>query len=120
MASRASRAAFFQIKGASAILLRQLQQLGIGGAGTVRTTRTRREELDGKKGQREEQENNQTKSLIEQIYRMLADLKLPHQSQIEWGTLYGRLSGDGTVMVRIRCVLERFFRKMRIREPSTA
>ena len=79
-------------------LLRRLRQLGIGGAGTVRTTKTKREELDGKKGQREGQENSQTTSPIEQIDRTLADLKLLHQSQIEWGTLYGRLSKDGTVM----------------------
>ena len=34
----------------------------------------------------------------EQINRSLADLKLVHLSQIEWGKLYGRLSEDCSVM----------------------
>jgi hypothetical protein len=34
----------------------------------------------------------------EQINRLLADLKLVHLGQIEWGKLYGRLSKDGSVM----------------------
>ena len=70
----------------------------IRGAGTVRTTKTKCEELDEKKGQRKGQGKGQNTSPIEQINRRLADLKLLHQSQIKWGTLYGRLSEDGTVM----------------------
>jgi hypothetical protein len=34
----------------------------------------------------------------EQINRSLADLKLVHLGQIEWGKLYGRLLEDGLVM----------------------
>ena len=82
-------------------LLCRLRQLGIRGAGTIRTTKTRRKELKDnrqKRGQEKEQEKGQTISPTEQINRQLVDLKLLHQSQIEWGTLYRRLSEDGTVI----------------------
>ena len=38
------------------------------------------------------------KRALEQIDRSLADLKLVHLGQIEWGKLYGRLLEDGSVM----------------------
>ena len=79
-------------------LLRQLREEGIGAAGTVRTTKTRREVVDEWEAKRTEPAPRPKKDPPEYTDRSLADLKLVHSGQIEWGKLYGRLSKDGSVM----------------------
>jgi hypothetical protein len=58
----------------------------------------RREVVDEWHAKRTEQGPRLKKDPPEQINRSLADLKLVHSGQIEWGKLYGRLSKDGSVM----------------------
>ena len=83
-------------------LLTQLCELGIGGAGTVRTTKTERERRGGGEGNivvnKRAGGKRKFKLPSEQIDERLADLKLTHAAQIEWGTLYGATSKDGQVM----------------------
>jgi len=79
-------------------LLHQLREEGIGAAGTVRTTKTRREVVEEWDAKCMEPALRSKKDPPEQIDRSLADLKLVHSSQIEWGKLYGRLSEDRSVM----------------------
>lgn len=75
----------------SARLLRQLMIEGFGAAGTVRTSKTSREE-------QEECSGAVRKEVNRGLQRCLAELKLEHNSQLEWGKLYGELSDDGHVL----------------------
>ena len=68
-------------------LLQRLCEEGIGAAGTVRTVKT----------QREEQEDL-TPKRKEYMSPSLVDLKLIHEGQIPWGTLYVELSNNGQVL----------------------
>ena len=68
-------------------LLQRLREEGIGAAGTVRTVKTQREEQEDLTPKRKE---HMSPSLI--------DLKLIHEGQIPWGTLYAELSNNGQVL----------------------
>ena len=81
-------------------LLTRLRGLGIGGVGTVRTTKTEREIKGGGEGDilAHVAGRKKVKVAAEQINHRLADLKLTHAAQIEWGTLYAVTLKDGQVM----------------------
>jgi len=81
-------------------LLTQLRGLGIRAAGTVRTTKTERETKGGEEGNilAHAAGRKKVKVTAEQIDQRLADLKLIHAAQIEWGTLYAATLKDGQVM----------------------
>jgi hypothetical protein len=81
-------------------LLTRLRGLGIRGAGTVRTTKTEREKKGGEEGDILVNAGGRKKVKVttKQIDQRLADLKLTHAAQIEWGTLYAVTSKDGQVM----------------------
>ena len=78
-------------------LLIRLQELGIGAAGTVRTTRIRCEELGDEEGNISSG-RYKWKTPAEQMDPQLIELKLTHAAQILWGTLYGSLFKDSTVL----------------------
>jgi len=81
-------------------LLTRLRGLSIRGTGTVRTTKTEREIKGGGEGDilAHAAGRKKVKVAAEQISHRLADLKLTHAAQIEWGTLYAVTSKDGQVM----------------------
>jgi len=85
-------------------LFKRLRSLGIGAAGTVRTTRTKREEMGDKAMDINKDKNTkgQTKGKekvpAKHFSASLMDLKLSHDKQIPWGTLYGELSKSYKVM----------------------
>ena len=85
-------------------LFKRLRSLGIGAVGTIRTTRIKREEMGDKA-----MDINEDKNIKEQIKgkkkvptkrfsASLIDLKLSHNKQIPWGTLYKELSKSYKVM----------------------
>ena len=69
-------------------LLQRLREEGIGAARTVRTVKT----------QREKQDEDLTPKRKEHIKPSLINLKLIHEGQIPWGTLYAELSNNGQVL----------------------
>ena len=76
---------------------RLLSALRDRGIGTVRTTKTQREEeeeVHGTKAQKKKAKAEPNRGLLP----CLSDLKLEHNTQIEWGKLYGGLSKDGKVL----------------------
>lgn len=78
-------------------VLSELREEGIGAAGTVKTSKTQREEDEeshGTKAQKRKAKSESKKGLIP----CLAELKTVHNSQLEWGKLYGRLSKDRKVL----------------------
>jgi len=104
-------------------LFERLRELGIGAAGTVRTTRTRREELGEEEYNVQEEtievnraapaksklstahtaplkQRTERKKKVpaERFSASLSDLKLSHDTQIPWGTLYAELSKSHQVM----------------------
>jgi hypothetical protein len=89
-------------------LFERLRELGIGAAGTARTTKTRREEMgeeehnievvEGPISSTQSQTKAEKKVAAERISAHLIDLKLSHDSQIPWGTLYAELSESHIVM----------------------
>lgn len=79
----------------SARLFTYLRDRGIGAAGTVRTSKTAKEEpkeSHGTKPQKKKAEPNRG------LLPCLAELELEHNSQLEWGKLYGGLLKDGKVL----------------------
>ena len=79
----------------SARLLSRLKTLGFGGAGTVRTSKTVREEIEEKNGTKQQKAKKEYNRGLD---RSLSDLKLIHNAQLKWGTLYGVLSEDEEVL----------------------
>jgi Transposase IS4 len=69
-------------------LLKRLRAEGLGSAGTVRTTQTARKRKD----------KNSTKNRQEQMSSTLINLKLLHEGQIPWGTLYAEVTNNGQVL----------------------
>ena len=78
-------------------LLVELEERGFGAAGTVRTTRTEREKREAKSGTKAQQKEIR-KEVNRGLDPRLADLKIKHNVQLEWGKLYACLSEDERVL----------------------